>query len=90
MSSEPSKTIPPPKPSKRYVLFDGMTWPLYDGDTEWRLRHAPQGITQQDQLYLASVLAAYDALLNHRTQKGRTRICTSIQDAASRLRRVSA
>jgi hypothetical protein len=46
----------------RSAMFDGMVWPIPDSDTEWRLRYAPESITRQDQLYLASVVAAYWAL----------------------------
>ena len=48
------------------AVFDDMTWPTAgheNGDREWRLRHAPERVTREDQLYAASVLAAYRELV---------------------------
>lgn len=56
--------------SERHAsLSDGTTWALPepdDGDTntvEWKLRYAPNQITREDQLYLASVYSSFAALL---------------------------
>lgn len=48
-------------------LADETVWPTPgddpDGGLEWRLRYAPEGLTRQDQLVLASIVAAYRELL---------------------------
>ena len=49
---------------KRFHIFDQMTWPLSDADLSWRLRYAPQGVNDKDRMYLASVLDAYQELIN--------------------------
>lgn len=48
-------------------LPDETVWPTPgddpDGGLEWRLRYAPESLTRQDQLVLASIVAAYRELL---------------------------
>lgn len=49
----------------RYGHIDGTAWPVNLTSTddedglEWKLRYAPQRLTREDQLILASVVAAY-------------------------------
>ena len=56
---------------------DGTTWPLpesEDGDAhtvEWKLRYAPNQLTREDQLYLASICSAYGALVDASLSRSR-------------------
>jgi hypothetical protein len=56
----------------RYRKVGDSVWPT-PGDTayedatpglEWKLRYAPESITREDQLVLASIVAAYRELLS--------------------------
>lgn len=51
----------------RYGHIDGTAWPVNltdedEGGLEWKLRYAPEHLTREDQLVLASVVAAYTHL----------------------------
>ena len=52
-----------------YVVFrkENMTWPLPTDHIEWRLRYAPDSITREDQLKLASLVNAYETLIHGST-----------------------
>lgn len=52
--------------SNYYHHFDGMCWPLPSealGGLSWRLRHAPETITDEQKLVLASTVDAYRELI---------------------------
>jgi hypothetical protein len=57
--------------SARYRQVGESVWPTpgdtaYEDDTpglEWKLRYAPESLTREDQLVLASIVAAYRELL---------------------------
>lgn len=53
-----------PKLPKRFHVFDGMTWPLADAPLAWRLRYAPSSVTDSDKMYLASLISAYEEIIN--------------------------
>jgi hypothetical protein len=61
---------------KRYVCFDGMTWPnpKASDDLEWRLRYAAESITREDQLVMASFLAAYRGLISMPSRRRNQRV----------------
>lgn len=49
-------------------LSDGSMWPALEPDddldsVEWKLRYSPKSVTQEDMLYAASVMAAYQYLV---------------------------
>lgn len=51
---------------KLFVNFDGMTWPATTDDTgnlEYRMRYAPNTLTQSDLLVCASIMNAYRAII---------------------------
>lgn len=58
-----------------YILFDGMAWPRPGealGDRAWRFTNDWEGLTRTDHLVAASVMAAYNALVDmpvHRRNK---------------------
>ena len=64
---------------KRLHIFDSMTWPLIDGDLAWRLIHAPESVTSQDKMYLASVLSAYAELIRCGRDK-REHVCRELRN----------
>lgn len=60
---------------------DEMTWPSFNlGDLEYRLRHSPESIKRGEELFLASVLAAYRTLILQ-TQSERNEICKALREA---------
>lgn len=64
---EAANKAPQPAPDaegKRFHIFDGMTWPLVDAPLVWRLRYAPESVGNKDKMYLASVVGAYEELIN--------------------------
>lgn len=69
---------------KRYANFSGMCWPLPDGagdeSVSYKLRYAPEALTKEDQLYAASILNAYDALIDG-TQEYRNKAVKGIREA---------
>lgn len=45
----------------------GTTWPIYDGDVEWKLRYTSgANLSREQELHTASILSAY----NHLTGPG--------------------
>lgn len=60
---------------KRYQFFDGMTWPTpdclmgEDKSLNWKLRYAPDTLTKNDLVNIASYIGAYDQLIVHDTLK---------------------
>jgi uncharacterized lipoprotein YbaY len=69
--------------SKRYVHFDGMTWPLPDMDedgAQWRLHYQPQSLTATDRYYLSSIISAYGQMVFDPVKK-RQRVVRSIRKA---------
>jgi hypothetical protein len=72
-----------------YVILDGgpdtTTWPRPDDPdgVQWRLRYAPDQLSEQDRMYAASVMAAYGSLCLHpcRTQKGSGQITGRLRRA---------
>lgn len=63
----------------RFKVFGGMTWPLPDDDLEWRLRYAPDSLTRQDEMYLASLNSAYRELFTCNREK-RERIVRELKE----------
>ena len=68
---------------KKYVAFEGMTWPTAEEETEWRLRHAPESVTREDQLYAASIISAYRQMIWD-PQTKRTRVIRELRAASRR------
>lgn len=66
-------------PKRRFQIFDGMTWPTPDPNLDWRLRFAPDSVTRQDQLYLASVLSAYDCFIKTGRAQ-REKVCRKLRE----------
>ena len=62
----------------RYGSVDDTTWPVNVGDLGWKLRYAPDTLTREDQLVLASVVASYCYLIDPTLTHG---------DATTSLRR---
>lgn len=64
----------PPQPAgtgeqgRSFAHFDNMTWPLPNGELEWRLRYAPN-IPLRDRLVAASILSAYAQMVGDPTTK---------------------
>lgn len=60
---------------------DTTCWPspMPDNDLEWRCRYAPETITEQDKLHIASILSAYEYMITTMTQKQRNSICSRIK-----------
>ena len=56
---------PPGAVQSRYLRFDDMTWPdpRAVGDLEWRLRYATGPVPDNERMFLASICAAYAALV---------------------------
>jgi hypothetical protein len=52
------------EPQRRWHRFGTMTWPLPDPDLSWRIRFAPESVNGKDMMYLASLLDAYQELIN--------------------------
>lgn len=69
-----------PEKKKRHVCFSTMTWPLPDPDIQWRLRYAQASITTGDMFYLASVLGAYEQMINDSREKRET-VCRELRAA---------
>jgi len=72
-----------PAPAPRYLrLPDGSSWPRPDLETDdhvgisWKLRYAPAQLTNEDHLFLASIVDAYGHLLVETTAKRRNEVCT--------------
>ena len=63
LASGSSGSLNTSEPKTRFKMFDGMTWPLPDNDLEWRLRYAPDSMTRQDEMHLASMNSAYRELI---------------------------
>lgn len=49
--------------SKRYKVFDEMTWPLPDPDLAWCLTHTPERVTALEKMYCGAVIEAYEELI---------------------------
>lgn len=64
--------------TSRWGRADDTTWPINVGELEWKLRYAPDSLTREDQLMLASVVGSYSFLIDPTRTHG---------DAAASLRR---
>lgn len=69
---------------KPYLHFDGMAWPnpRHASTLEYRLRYASRTIKRSDQLVLASIVSAYNTLIEA-TTKERNRRVASLRKAMS-------
>jgi hypothetical protein len=72
---------------KRFARFFGMTWPTVDIDLAWRLIHAPNTVSRKDEVYLSSVLTAYETLI-HATREKRERVCKQLRRSPAFLQSV--
>ncbi|MBD8056663.1 hypothetical protein ICV35_23725 [Rhodococcus ruber] len=69
------------------IISDDSVWPLpdmetFDGDSiEWKLRHAPESITREDQLRAASIISAYGFLVLESGSFKRDLVCREIRTA---------
>lgn len=78
------------RPLGRFVLIKWdrepdreMCWPAINeqaGDVVWRLTHAPESVTREDQLFCASVLSAYHQMVSDPIEK-RNGVCRAIREA---------
>jgi len=74
----------------RYVQIEDMNWPdigTPTTDIAWKLNHAPDSLTREDQLVAASVICAYRELVNG-TQKKRNMVCKALKDHVPTTKRV--
>lgn len=68
------------------ILDDGETvWPspLPRNSLEWRLRYAQETIKYEDLLHVASIIEAYESLVNC-TQKRRNDVCNQMKKLLER------
>ena len=68
-----------------YATVDGdMCWPRPESmrlaEISWNLIHAPDLISDNDKLVIASVISAYSSLILEKTQKSRNEICSALKD----------
>lgn len=75
-------------PNAPYVVdvCGEMTWPAPGerlSDLEWRLRYAPNSLAREDQLVLASVVAAYAQMIGDPARK-RNAVVAEIRGALKR------
>lgn len=64
------------------VLENGTVWrlPRTKDDLTWRCTWAPESITKEDFLRIASTLACYQYMVECMTQKDRNFVCEQIKD----------
>jgi len=64
------------------ILADGTSFRFVsqDDDLSWRLTWAPESITEEDRLRLASLLDSYHYLMFECTQKRRNAVCKEIKE----------
>lgn len=68
-------------PCKTHTKINDMTWPSYDqDDLEWQLRYGREQDVIESRLRLASIVAAYKALIEL-TQSRRNMICKALRNA---------
>lgn len=77
-SDQPAAETPPRQRWRR--LPDESIFPVETEDLEWRLRHAPESITREDQLFLASICSAYRYLVHETTQKRRNAVIRQLRE----------
>lgn len=70
----------------RYVtgVLGEMTWPAVGpgvAELEWRLRYAPASVSREDQLFLASLVAAYVQMAGD-PQAKRNAVCREVREAS--------
>lgn len=71
-------------PSRFLRLPDGSVWPrpsLSSDDEvglEWKLRYAPDSLTREDQLLLASIVSGYGHLIAEATKPRRDEVCRQV------------
>lgn len=63
------------------VLDNGTTWhlPRSDDDLIWRCTWAPEGITKNDLIRVASIMSSYQYMVECMTQKERNSVCTELK-----------
>lgn len=75
------------KRNGNYVRIDDMTWPIHVSDgigvngVEWRIRYMTHLLTKSDLLFAASVMAAYQQMVQDPTIK-RNKIVKALRGVA--------
>jgi hypothetical protein len=60
----------------QYIFLpDNTSFPVNTHDLEWRLRNAPESITHNDYMVLASICSSYEHITMHMTQERRNYVC---------------
>lgn len=64
------------------ILADGTSFRFVnqDDDLAWKLTWAPESITEEDRMRLASLLDSYHYLMFECTQKRRNAVCKEIKE----------
>lgn len=65
---------------KLYNRSGSMTWPSKNTyNLCWKMIHAPETVTKEEMLVAASVLTAYQHLIESLLQKARNSICVALK-----------
>jgi hypothetical protein len=67
------------EPDKRRVFPSPVEPASDDCGVEWKLRYAPQSLTREDQMYLASIVSAYGYLVCEMTAKDRQSVVSEMR-----------